>query len=172
MIDPISNQLPSSFAPDSRVWIYQSDRSFSEEEATQIQSKLGEFSVNWKSHGKSVKGYGRLFYHQFVILMADETFTDVSGCSTDSSVHLVKGLEKEYGVSFLNRTLLAFLINDRVRLMTQSTLRESMERKILSADTLFFNNLASTKAELESSWLIPVNQSWLNDRIKWSEVLQ
>ena len=86
-------ELPQDFAADSRVWIYQSSRLFTMGEALQIEDLLNTFTENWKSHGTPVKGYGNLFFGQFVVLMADENATGVSGCSTDSSVRMIKEIE-------------------------------------------------------------------------------
>lgn len=76
-----------------RVWVYQGNRLFSAQEALQLESLLAEFVGTWQSHGIPVKGYGNLLFGQFIILMADETATGVSGCSTDSSVRLIKKLK-------------------------------------------------------------------------------
>jgi hypothetical protein len=35
--------------------------------------------------------------------MADESAITVGGCSTDSSVHLIKEIEKRFSVDLLNR---------------------------------------------------------------------
>ena len=85
-----SELLPADFAGDSRVWIYQSPRLFLLSEALAIEEMLEAFVSDWKSHGVPVKGYGNLFYGQFIVLMADKTATGVSGCSTDGSVRLTR----------------------------------------------------------------------------------
>ncbi|MFX7025331.1 hypothetical protein ABTI08_20805, partial [Acinetobacter baumannii] len=77
--------IPNDFNDNSRVWIYQSSKLFTLEEAFAIEDMLIQFVSNWKSHGTPVKGYANLLFGQFIILMADETATGVSGCSTDSS---------------------------------------------------------------------------------------
>ena len=100
-------QLPADFHNDSRVWIYQSSRKFVISEALEIEELLQEFVQNWNSHGDPVKGYANLFFGQFLIFMADETATGVSGCSTDSSVRLVKVIETNYNVDLFNRQSLA-----------------------------------------------------------------
>jgi len=41
-----------------------------------------------------VKGAAYLFFGQFIILMADERVSGISGCSTDSSVRLIKKWSK------------------------------------------------------------------------------
>jgi hypothetical protein len=82
--------LPQDFSDNSRVWIYQSDRPFNNSETFGIGKALNDFVANWKSHGVPVKGYANIFFDQFIILMADEEATGVSGCSIDSSVHVIQ----------------------------------------------------------------------------------
>src|ERR1700748_3086752 len=100
--------LNEDFHPDSRVWVYQSSRLFTMSEALQIEEMINQFSQNWLSHGVPVKGAAHLFFGQFVVLMADETATGVSGCSTDSSVRLIKEIEKTFQVQLFDRLTLAF----------------------------------------------------------------
>jgi hypothetical protein len=158
--------LPADFAPDSRVWIYQSSRMFSLGEAIQIEDLLNHFVENWKSHGTPVKGFGTLFFGQFIVLMADEQATGVSGCSTDSSVRLIKEIEQLYKVSMFERQTLAFVRKDKIELLPLGQLQYAFDNGFLQADTLYINNLVQTKEELEQNWLIPVKDSWLSKRIK------
>jgi hypothetical protein len=158
--------LPADFAPDSRVWIYQSSRMFSLGEAIQIEDLLNYFVENWKSHGTPVKGFGTIFFGQFIILMADEQATGVSGCSTDSSVRLIKEIEQLYKVSMFDRQNLAFVRKDKIELLPLGQLQYAVDNGFLNSDTIYMNNLVQTKEELEQSWLIPVKESWLAKRIK------
>jgi hypothetical protein len=98
--------------------------------------------------------------------MADETATTVGGCSTDSSVHVIKAIEEMTGVQMFNRTLLAFFIKDKVQTIPQAQLNYALENGLLSMDTLYFNNLVNTKATLETEWLQPISKSWLAQSIK------
>jgi hypothetical protein len=158
--------LPADFAPDSRVWIYQSSRMFSLGEAIQIEDLLNHFVDNWKSHGTPVKGFGTMFFGQFIVLMADERATGVSGCSTDSSVRLIKEIEQLYKVSMFDRQNLAFVRKDKIELLPLGQIQYAFDNGFLQADTLYINNLVQTKEELEQNWLIPVKDSWLYKRIK------
>lgn len=158
--------IPSGFHDTSRVWIYQSSRLFTIPEALQIEQILNDFTTNWKSHGTPVKGFANLLYGQFVILIADETATGVSGCSTDSSVRVIKTIEEQFGVNMFDRQMLAFLVKDKVQLLPMPQINYAIENNYISIDTLYFNNLVSTKKELLEKWLIPVKESWLASRIK------
>ncbi len=158
--------LPVDFAPDSRVWIYQSSRRFLMGEAIQIEDMLHAFIDNWKAHGAGVKGFATIFFGQFVVLMADETATGVSGCSTDSSVRLIKEIEKQYNVQLFDRLSTAFIIKDKVQLLPLSQVQYAIDNGFINADTLYFNNLADTREALENKWLIPLKESWLAKRVK------
>lgn len=157
--------LPADFAPDSRVWIYQSSRLFAMGEALQIEDLLNDFVSHWKSHGTPVKGFGTLFFGQFIVLMADENATGVSGCSTDSSVRLIKQIEELYKVQLFDRQLLAFQVKDKVQLLPLPQLQHAVDNNFITPETLYFNNLVQTREELENKWMIPVRDSWLTRRI-------
>ncbi|MDF2192045.1 hypothetical protein [Paraflavitalea sp. CAU 1676] len=157
--------LPADFAADSRVWIYQSSRLLSMGEALQFEELLNTFVENWKSHGTPVKGFGTLFFGQFIILMADENATGVSGCSTDSSVRFIKQIEELFKIQLFDRQLLAFQVKDKVQLLPLAQLQHAVDNNFITPDTIYFNNLVQTKEELESKWMIPVKESWLTRRI-------
>ncbi len=158
--------LDGNFHPGSRVWVYQSSRLFSLSEAFDIEDMLKEFTAKWQSHGTPVKGAGYLFFGQFIVLMADERATGVSGCSTDSSVRLIKDIEQRFAVNMFDRTTLTFVVKDKIQLLPLSQLQYAADNGFISADTLYFNNLVQTKEELEKSWIIPVKESWLANKIK------
>lgn len=158
--------LDGNFSPDSRVWIYQSGRLLSLGEALEVEDMLNEFTKNWKSHGTPVKGAAYLFFGQFIILMADETATGVSGCSTDSSVRLIKDIEQKLGISLFDRTSLAFVVKDKVQLLPLAQFNYALDQQYINGDTLYFNNVVQTKKELEDNWIIPVKESWLGKKLK------
>ena len=157
--------LDGNFHPQSRVWVYQSNRLFTMQEALEIEELLKDFAREWLSHGAPVKGAAYLFFGQFIILMADETATGVSGCSTDSSVRLIKDVEQRYAVNMFDRTTLAFVIKDKIQLLPMAQLQYAASNGFIDGDTLYFNNLVQTKAELEQKWIIPLKDSWLKNRI-------
>jgi hypothetical protein len=162
----LNEHIPEHFNDNSRVWIYQSSRLFLMSEAFAIEDMLEDFVSNWKSHGDEVKGYANLFFGQFIVIMADESaFGGVSGCSTDSSVRLIKQIEEQFKVNMFDRQNLAFLIKDKVQMLPLSQLNYAVENNFINADTLYFNNTVLTKKELLENWMVPVKDSWLAKRI-------
>ena len=159
------SHIPTGFNDSSRVWIYQSSRLFFISEALEMEDMLNEFAANWKSHGAPVKGFANLFFGQFIVLMADEIATGVSGCSTDSSVHLIKSIEEKYKVQMFDRQNLAFVVKDKIQLLPLNQLDYAVENNFINADTLYFNNTVLSKKEMLDKWIIPVKESWLAKRI-------
>jgi hypothetical protein len=157
--------LPVNFAGESRVWIYQSNRPFTPAEAREVEVMLDAFVKVWHSHGEPVKGWGHLFFGQFIVLMADESGAGVSGCSTDSSVRIIKEIEKKIQIRLFDRVLLAFLLDEAVHLLPLSRLPSALENGSMDENTLYFNNTVHTKAELETKWIIPIKNSWLSGRL-------
>jgi hypothetical protein len=153
--------IPSDFNDNSRVWIYQSNRLFSIGEALEIEPLLEDFVKNWNSHGAKVKGFANLFFGQFIIIMADETATGVSGCSTDSSVRLIKEIEKLCKVNLFDRQLLAFVVKEKIQMLPLVQFKHAVENNFISVETLYFNNLVLTKKDLLEKWIVPVKNSWL-----------
>lgn len=161
----IKHMLPQDFDPASRVWIYQSNRPFGEKEAEEIEEQLLQFTTQWNSHGVPVKGWGALLFDQVIILMADETESQVSGCSTDSSVRIIKSMEQQYSVNLFDRLLLGFLVKDRLQLLPLAQLGYALEKGFIGHDTIYLNNTVQTKQELESHWLLPLKESWLMNKL-------
>ena len=159
------DSIPQDFNDNSRVWVYQSNRIFTLPEVLQIEELLQNFTKEWKSHGIPVKCYANLFFGQFIIFMADENATGVSGCSTDSSVRLIKNIEQDFHVELFDRLMLAFIMQERVQLLPISQINSYLENGLITTDTLYFNNTILSKKELLNNWIIPVKESWLAIRI-------
>jgi len=164
----IQQQIPADFHPETRVWIYQANRAFTPEEAAAITPAIKQFATSWLSHGDAVKGFGSLFFNQFIVLMADESATQVSGCSTDSSVRLIKEIEQQFGVDMFNRQQLAFIKDDTVIILPMAKLNEAVQSGEINGDTLYFNNTVLTKAQLLNEWIVPAKNSWLAKRVNFA----
>jgi hypothetical protein len=165
MSKELANILPKDFAPNSRIWIYQSNRPFSTQEETEINEQLFNFYIQWKSHGADVKGWAKLVFKQFVVVMADENFSGVSGCSTDGMVRLIKSFERQYSVDLFDRLTITFLVDKKPQPLPIQQVKYALEKGYIETDTLLFNNTVDTKEKLEEAWLVPLDKSWLWNRI-------
>src|SRR5579862_7249579 len=159
--------LPGNFAPESRVWIYQANRMFSLSEVLEVEDMVNEFVDSWHSHGVPVLGFGTVFFGQFILLIADESASGVSGCSTDSSVRLIKAIEGQLAVDLFDRQLLAFLVEGKVQLLHLARIEYALKHNYIIGESLFFDNSVSDLADLTNHWIVPAKESWLARRFSF-----
>ena len=161
----LNSLLPTDFADSARVWVYQCSRAFIEKEEREVNEQLYQFYSQWQAHGAPVKGWAKLLFRQFVVIIADETDVEVSGCSTDSSVRVIKSLERQYDVNFFDRMMITFLRNNKAEMLPFTQVQYAIDKGYITKDTLLFNNIATTKKELLEKWLVPLSESWLAARV-------
>ena len=145
---------------NSRVWIYQADREFTDTEMDFIASKAEDFINQWTRHGDDLKGSFTFKYKQFLVLAVDESFNNVSGCSIDSSVRFVQALEKEFQLDLMNKMNITFKDNDTINLAKLPDFQKFVKEQIVTAETIVFNNMVNTKEDFENNWEVPVSKSW------------
>ncbi len=145
---------------NSRVWIYQSDREFTQKEIEFISGKAEEFINSWTRHGDNLKGSFTIKYNQFLVLAVDESFNNVSGCSIDSSVRFIQQLENELQLDLMNKMNITFKDGDTINLVKLSDFQKFAKEKKITQETVVFNNMVNTKQDFENNWEVPVKQSW------------
>lgn len=160
------NQMPG----DARVWIYQSDRTFSDDDVKAITGESINFLTQWTAHGAKLKSSAKVFYNRFLVVALDEKEAQASGCSIDSCVHFVQSLGKTLDVDFFERTKVAFLINDQVVIESLESIKNNTTTRAIAGDSLNFNNLVQSKSEFDSQWITPVSESWLGKYFKTQKV--
>jgi predicted HTH transcriptional regulator len=147
--------------PDSsRVWVYQADRAFSSTEVDQIKQELNTFVNNWKRHGEELKASFQVKYNQFIILAVDEDYNNVSGCSIDASVHIIKQLQQQFEVDLLNKMNVTFKDGENINTVSLKEFKDYVKQDKIKPNTVVFNNMISSKADLANTWEVEANKSW------------
>ncbi|HYG16403.1 MAG TPA: ABC transporter ATPase, partial [Bacteroidia bacterium] len=152
----------NTFSPQSKVWVYQSDRFFTEAEVADLTDALQRFASQWTAHSHQLQAAGEVRYNRFIVLMVDETQASASGCSIDSSVHFLKGIEKHTGVSLFDRQQIAYRKGNEIKTVPMQELAAALESGELTPETIVFNNTVTTKAQLEANWEMPLQATWMN----------
>lgn len=145
---------------NSRVWIYQSEREFTQDEINFISERAIEFVQQWTKHGSDLQGSFTIKYNQFLVLAVDEGFNNVSGCSIDSSVRFVQELEKALQVDMMNKMNISFKDGENINIVKMSAFKEFAKTRKITSETIVFNNMVTTKEELETKWEVTANESW------------
>jgi hypothetical protein len=145
---------------DARLWIYQSNREFTEKEVAYIAIKSEDFINQWTRHGDDLKGSFMIKYNHFLVLAVDETFNTVSGCSIDSSVRFIKELEKELNLDLMDKMNVTYYNGDFIAHKSLIDFKKMAKDRSVTGNTVVFNNLVTTKAEYENYWEVPASESW------------
>lgn len=147
--------------PDtSRVWVYQADRPFPADAVPAVRAAIQRFVEQWVSHNRRLRAYGDLLHDRFVVLMVDESQADASGCSIDSSVYFLKGLQQEFGVDLFDRMRFSFLEGEEVHTVDRNTFEQLYREGKITEETPVFDPLVNTKGALDRQFIKPLKESW------------
>lgn len=145
---------------ESKIWIYQSSRKFSDDEVVAIEKDLVEFLTNWSAHGTSLESSFKIKYNRFIIIAVNQEVHSATGCSIDSSVSFIQNLEQKYSVDLLDKMNVAFKQGEFITYKTLLDFKKLAKDKSVSENTIVFNNLVNTIEEFNESWEIPASESW------------
>lgn len=149
-----------SFSPQSKVWIYQSNRAFTNDEAAAIQQKLDGFTAQWAAHGHQLKAKAEIIHQFFIVFTVDEATAGVTGCSIDASVRVIKDIEQAYHVDLFDRFNIAYKIDGKVIVTNKEDFETLVNIKTIGPKTIVFNNLVQTLQEFETKWETTFEESW------------
>lgn len=145
---------------ESKIWIYQSNRKFSDDEMNEIETDLKVFVENWAAHGTSLTASYLLKYNRFIILAVNQEDQMATGCSIDASVVFIQSLEQKYKVDLLDKMNVTFKVGEHVAHKTLIDFKKMAKDKAITGDTIVFNNLVNNIAEFNESWETPAADSW------------
>ena len=143
-----------------RIWIYQADRILSQEESAQISAELMTFAEQWKVHGKPLSASAELRDGLFIILKVDEEIAAASGCSIDSSVRFLKGIESKYNIQLFDRMQFAYKSENGIAVVNRDGFEKLLADGIINDDTLVFDNTITQEHQMENAWAVPFHSSW------------
>lgn len=150
-----------STLPDTaRIWIYQCNRSFSEEEILELKTLMDSFLIQWTAHGADLKAGYELPYNRFIVIGLDQNHNSASGCSIDSSVHFIQNLERKFNVDLLDKMNVSYKQGAFVAYKGLKDFKKMAKERAVSKNTIVFNNLVATKQEYLEHWEVPASESW------------
>ncbi|MCF1191667.1 ABC transporter ATPase [Mangrovimonas sp. AS39] len=151
---------------ESRVWIYQANRSFSDQELSDIEEKLKVFLEAWTAHGSDLKAGYTIKYKRFIIIALDQELQSATGCSIDASVHFIQQLEQAYQVDLMDKMNVSYKQGEFVAYKPLIEFRKMAKDKAVSKNTIVFNNLVNNIAEFKENWEVPASESWHSRFVK------
>lgn len=163
-------ELFNDFSPESRVWIYQSNRVLTFDEIQAMESKGRNFTATWKAHGADLKATCKVLHGRFLIFISDESYQKAGGCSIDKLMHLVHELETEYRCTLLDRMVVTCLNGEDLITFHMREISEVIACGVLNNQSKVFNNAVATLQDMRLHWEVPVTQSFLKRYFKTQTV--
>lgn len=109
---------------------------------------------NWNAHGTPIKGAYSIFANNFIVLIADETYSKASGCSIDSSVKCIKSIGNQLSIDFFNRLTVIIEKDNQIQ-------RVSFGNLTNESSVWVFDTSITKLSEFRTVFKIPV-QNYLN----------
>lgn len=155
MLIPFEN-----LSPESKIWIYQSNRKFSDAEFTELENELIDFLNQWAAHGTSLECSYQLKYNRFIIIAVDQENQIATGCSIDKSVQFIQQMEQKYNVDLLDKMNVTFKNGEHIAHKSLIDFKKMAKDKAVTENTIVFNNLVNNIEEFQENWEIPAKDSW------------
>ena len=150
----------NELSEESKIWIYQSNRKFSDAEFAEIETSLISFLESWAAHGTSLECGYELKYNRFIIIAVDQENQIATGCSIDSSVQFIQSLEAKYSVDLLDKMNVTFKNGEHIAHKSLIDFKKMAKDKAVTENTIVFNNLVNNIEEYNESWETIASESW------------
>src|SRR5690554_7654220 len=102
-------------SPESRIWIYQANKPFTDHQEKWLFQELQSFTTNWDSHGNPLTSSFQITNNQFIIIGVEGNSLEASGCSIDKSIDLIKSIETELNITLLDRSQIMIKYEDKLQ---------------------------------------------------------
>jgi chemotaxis regulatin CheY-phosphate phosphatase CheZ len=145
-------------APHHKVWIYIANRPLSASEQAQLIEDGKQFLSTWNAHGAEIKGDIKVSIDQVLIVSADQSHNENSGCSIDKLLRFIQGMEQQLNLQLLNRMLVPIGVDGNwtvVELQHLKTLRIDLQSAKIA------NVMVSDSDSFNSNFIQDLKQSWV-----------
>ena len=156
------NKLPDH----ARVWIYQSNQTFNENQISFLTKDLESFLSQWTAPNHELEASFEIPYNRFIVLAVNEKKIKASGCSIDASARYIKKIENKMGVILLDKMNVILKNNNSLVYKSLESFKKMYKGKQINKETIVFNNLVKTVEEYKNIWEIELKNSWHNKFVK------
>ena len=151
---------------DARIWIYPSNRKFSDKECLEIRGLCDDFLDKWTAQNNLLLASIDIPYNRFIVIGLETDFNLPTGCSIDSSVHFIQSLEKKYKISLLDKMNVTFKQGEYFTHKSLNDFKSMLSKGSINSKTIVFNNLINDVGGYKSQWEVSLEDSWHSRFIK------
>jgi hypothetical protein len=148
-------------AENARLWIYQINRALTVLESDYLSRQTNHFLASWAAHGTGLIAAFSIVENRFLLIAADESKANASGCSIDSMTHFLMDMQRQMDIDFFDRSQVIFKADESLNNLPFIEFREKLSSGEISSETLIYNTILQQKSQLKDQFLIPAKNSWL-----------
>lgn len=148
----------------SRAWIYILSEEISEKNKNKLNEYLKNVCEDWQSHGSIIKSSFLISKNRFILLFAEEN--TVSGCSIDASFNKLRKILNHLEIGLDSNSKIGIFKKEKMYFFDRIGIIKSIKNKTLERKDLMINTTVKNKEEYMNSWVIKIEDSWLNPLIK------
>lgn len=148
-------------ADSSRLWVYQLNKELSDFESDFLSSQAKSFLESWAAHGTGLVAAYSISENRFLIIAADESSANASGCSIDSLTHFLKDMQQQMDLDFFDRSAIIYNAGGQLKSMPFVEFKDKLSSGEISSDTPMYNTVLQQKGQLKEQFVIPAKDSWL-----------
>ena len=148
----------------SRAWIYILSEEISEKNKNKLNEYLKSICEDWQSHGSIIKSSFIISKNRFILLFAEEN--TVSGCSIDASFNKLRKILNHLEIGLDSNSKIGIFKKEKMYFFDRIGIIKSIKNKTLERKDLMINTTVKNKEEYMNSWVIKIEDSWLNPLIK------
>lgn len=156
------NEIPTW----SKLWVFPSSRKFYEQEISGLKENIEAFLNCWTNEDQLFNCAYELKYDRFIVISVDNTDISLSLKTHDALSIFIQELEKKFEVILLDKINVCYKQGEFVQYKDIVEFKKMMKEKGVSAKTIVFDNMITTKEELENNWEINIMDSWLGRFLK------
>jgi hypothetical protein len=149
-----------------KLWVYPSSRKFYEQEIQGLKERIEIFLNQWSEENESFNCAYELKYNRFIIITVDDTEKAITTKAHNNLAAFIVSLEKHYEITLLDKINVCYKQGEFVQYKDLIEFKKMMKNNGVSAKTIVFDNMITTKEELETNWEINILDSWLGRFLK------
>jgi hypothetical protein len=148
----------------ARLWVFPSSTAITQDQQEALETSIQQALQSWNAHGSPVRWGFEFIYHQFLLIAVDEDATALTGCSIDSAVHAIQGMEAQYGLVLTDSHRIFFRKDQSIVAASRAHFAEITEQGDVTLDTTVFDTVISNLGAFRSGqWELAARNTWHAD---------
>ena len=143
-----------------KLWVFPSSRKFYPQEISELKTSIETFLNEWSSNEEGFNCAFQLKYDRFIIISVDDSEKKLSLKAHDKLSAFILSLEAKYEILLLDKINVCYKQGEFVQYKELKDFKKLLKNKAITAKSIIFDNLITTKIDFENNWEIPIEESW------------